>query len=429
MSLSRSTVLLLVAAAALLASFAIDLHLTRHYAGVDLRDKVVGSRSLLEGRSLYFDPWRPGEAEELADPMLPLGTTLTRYTGTPFQALLMAPLAKMPFGTARLAWLLAQYALLLLALWTTARAYGPRGPQQVAVLAGVLMLFLAARSWHLHVERGQVYVIAAAMIAGLFAAVAARRELAMGVLVAALVLLKPTYAVIAAPLLLVATPRVWLGGGGFLLGTAGVFALLPGGLRAWAEYRTAMQAWSGFIGRGEPPVTEAVQGAYPATIEGIAGLDGHHPMEFEDGSVTSILYAFGVELPGWAPWALFIAMALAVVLVAGRRLRRLPATDLLLLGFCGWTVLMWLLPVPRFDYQVVHWAAPLAVLLLTHRRRPFAWDLLATIAAALLLGAWPMLPVNVLLAEAIMVALVAVALWRRMAQDPVAPDGVRAPAR
>ncbi len=417
MSFSRSTVLFLVMAIALLVSFAIDLHLTRSYAGVDLRDKVVGSRSLLEGRSLYFDPWRPGDPEQLADPMLPPGTTMTRFTGTPFQALLMTPLAKLSFGTARLVWLVLQYALLLWAVWLVWRNYGKDDVQGLLIAAGVLVLLLFSRSWHLHVERGQVYVIAATLIAGLFASLAARRDVLTGVLVAALVLLKPTYAVIAAPLLLVARPRMWLGGGGFLLTMAGVFAVIPRGLRAWAEYRTAMQAWSGFIGRGEPPATEAADYGYPATIEGLSALNTHHPMEFEDGSVTSILYAFGVELPGWLPWALFALLVVATLLITGKRLRRLPASDLLLLGFCGWTVLMWLLPVPRFDYQVVHWAAPLLVLFCTHRDRPFGWNMLALIAAALFLGAWPMLPVNVLLAEMIMVLLTRAMLWRRSQQQ------------
>jgi len=143
-------------------------------------------------------------------------------------------------------------------------------------------------------------------------------------------------------------------------------------------------------------------------------------MEFEDGSIAAILHAFGWELPGWMPGALFVLLVAGVMGLAGRRMKHLRPGDLLLMGFCGWTVLMWLLPVPRFDYQVVHWAAPLTVLLLTHTDRPFAWNALAVVAAALLLGAWPMLPVNVLMAEMIMVGLVGAVLWQRLNTAPSA---------
>jgi hypothetical protein len=420
MSLSRSAVLLYLVVAATLVSLAIDVHLTRSYGGVDLRDKVVGSRSLLAGRSLYYDPWSPGDPEELADPMLPPGAAMTRYTGTPFQALLLAPLAKLPYGLARWLWLLAQYALLFLAVWLAGRTHGTSHVAQWLVMAGVLLLFLGSRSWHLHVERGQVYVIAAALIGGLFATVATGRAALTGVLATALLMLKPTYAVVVAPLLWVVPRRAWWGGMGALLVLLAVFAVLPGGLNAWAEYRTAMTAWGQFIGRGEPPVTALAHSGYPATIEGISGMDRHHPMEFEDGSIAAILHAFGWELPGWMPGALFVLLVAGVMGLAGRRMKHLRPGDLLLMGFCGWTVLMWLLPVPRFDYQVVHWAAPLTVLLLTHTDRPFAWNALAVVAAALLLGAWPMLPVNVLMAEMIMVGLVGAVLWQRLNTAPSA---------
>lgn len=402
------------------ACFMVDLHLTRHYGGIDLRDKVVGSRSLMEGRSLYYNPWRPGDPERLADPMLPPGTAMTRYTGTPFQALLMAPVAALPFGEGRMAWLVIQYALLIGSVLFTARAFGRDDPARQAVVAAVvLLLFVACQSWRLHVERGQVYVLPMAVLALLFVALKARREVATGVLIAVLVLIKPTNAIIAAPLLLVATWRTWAGAAGFTALMAGAFALLAGGLRAWAEYFAAMRAWNSLPDPSEPPVVEGANYTYPSVIEGMAGLDAHHAMEFENGSIPAILHVLGLDIPAWTPWALLVALLLGIVLVAGRRLRRLPAWDLLLLGFCCWVLFMLFLRVPSFDYQVVVWAAPLVVLLLSHGKQPLAWNVLALAAAALLLGALSLLPVNVLLAEAIMLGLVGQVLWK----------GLRAPSR
>lgn len=418
MHLPRRTVLLLAMAAALLMSMLIDLHLTTSYPGVDLRDKVVGSRSLLAGRSLYYDPWRPGDPEELADPMLPPGTSLTRFTGTPFQALLTAPLAPWPFRSTRLLWFVLQYALLIGAVWMVVKVYGSSEEQRTMVMAAVLVVIMASRPWHLHVERGQVYVLAMALMAGLFAGVARKRDLLAGVLAAALVLLKPTYGLIALPLVVQATRRLWIGGIGFLLVMAGVFALIPDGLRSWVEYGEAMKVWSSQPGMGEPPVTGPADYSYPAVIEGITDMQAIHPMEFEDGSALSILSGLGKPVGAGVAWALFAAFLLGVLLLTARKLRRLRPSDLLLLGFCCWSVLMMLLPTPRFDYQVVQWVAPMAVVLLTYPKRPFAWNVMAVFAAALIIGAWEVLPVDTLLAEAIMLLLIGALLWERMQAPP-----------
>lgn len=172
---SKNKVLLVALALITMFSLLTDLHLTRKYAGVDLRDKLVGSRSIIAGRSLYFDPWRPGEPEIFADAMVPAGAGMTRYTGTPFQALLTAPLAILPYKVARFAWLPLQYALLILAAWLAAMAVGGSADERIRAITIVLAIMLASSSWRLHVERGQLYVLPAFLIACIFAATAKGR--------------------------------------------------------------------------------------------------------------------------------------------------------------------------------------------------------------------------------------------------------------
>ncbi|MFN3875372.1 MAG: glycosyltransferase family 87 protein, partial [Flavobacteriales bacterium] len=234
--------LVLAMGAALVLSLAIDGWLTRRYAGVDLRDKVVGARSLMAGRSLYFDPWRPGDDERFADPSVPPGATMTRYTGTPFQALMLAPLGSLPYSTIRLTWLLIQYALMVAAALLAFRASDDRSARAMVLAAAVLAIALASGWWRLHVERGQVYVAFAALLAGLFWSLRRERPGLAGVLAAILVLMKPTHAFLLLPLAWRAERRMLLGGLSLALVAAGVFALLPNGLRAWAEYAEAMRA-------------------------------------------------------------------------------------------------------------------------------------------------------------------------------------------
>lgn len=392
-----------VLAAAILLSLIIDSSLTRKYGGVDLRDKVVGARSLMAGRSMYFNPWSPGEAERFADPMVPPGAIMTRYTGTPFQALMMAPMGVLSFGSLRLPWLVAQYALLLLAIVLAHRALAEKGWRMELVTGLVLVAVLASTSWRLHVERGQVYIGFAALIAALFWSLAKERHLLAGVLAAALVLFKPTYAFLLLPLVLRVNVRLITGAAILLMTCAGVFAIIPNGLASWGEYLEAMRAWSAMPGVGAPPSTNPDAFTYPATIEGLSNLRDHHAMEFENGSVAAVLIAVaGIELPGLLPWAVYAMVLLGAAIVFRKRIMSLPRVHLLLLGFAAWTALMMLLPTPRFDYQLVHWIAPAMLLLHAWRERPMASNALLAIAGVLVVGGWSVLPVNILLAEALL---------------------------
>lgn len=408
--MSHSRLLNLIIGAALLFSLAIDFSLTRKYGGVDLRDKIVGARSLMAGRSMYFSPWSPGEPERFADPMVPPGASMTRYTGTPFQSLVMAPLGMLPFGAARLPWLLLQYALLVLAVVLARRAFDGADGRGALLAGAVLVALLASASWRLHVERGQVYVVFAALIAGLFWSLTKARHLLSGGLAAALVLFKPTYAFLLLPLVLRLNARMLMGAALMIGASAAAFAVVPNGMNAWREYLEAMRIWSTMPGLGAPPSSDPGAFTYPAVIEGLANLREHHAMEFENGSVAAVLLAVaGRSLPAWLPWAAYGAVIIGGLLLLRRSATAASPGQLLLLGFMAWSVLMMLLPTPRFDYQLVHWVAPV-LLLLNRQRRPFIVDALLILAGGLVVGAWSILPVDILLAEGLLLLVCAWAL-------------------
>jgi hypothetical protein len=397
-------VLLLAALALVAAALLIDLHLTRKYGGIDLRDKVVGARSLLEGRSPYFEPWQPGDPERFADPSVPPGSPLTRYTGSPFQALVMAPLARAPFPATRMAWLFLQYAMLLfsvgLMLRETQRGSGFSAAAALAVLAVVVL----SGSWRLHVERGQVYTIFALLIALLFVAANRRQDLLLGALGALLILFKPTYGLLLLPLAVRLNARMVLGGVATVVVAMTPFLFLPGGFSSWVEYGEAMAIWGANPGEGAIPPTGA-EFAYPAVIEGSTALWDHHPMEAENGSVAAILHAFGIPIPAAAAYLTVLLLMAAVAVPFWGRLRRTPLTDLLLFGFCLNTVLMIMLPTLRFHYQFVVWTAPLLYVLLSRTRLTPGWTVAAVAAGLLVVGGLELLPVNVLLAEFILLGL------------------------
>lgn len=386
-------------------SFMVDLHLTRKHGGVDLRDKVVAARSLAAGRSLYYHPWRPGEPERFADPSLTPGTIMTRYTGSPFQALLMVPMAGFTFTSMHLGWLFMQYALLLGAILLMYLTFGSKSRPDRIAMALFAVILVSSDSWRLHVERGQVYVIFAFLIAAMFISLARKKEFLFGVLAVTMVLLKPPALLIFVPLAFRGTRRIWAGGIAMVLVTAGIFAVMPHGMRSWQEYFNAMKEWSSLMGAGGPSVVYPGLFAYPATIEGSNILTIGHSVGFEDGSVFVILKALGILLPKWTAYATVMVFFSLSGSLLWKHFNKLSSSDLLLLGFCGWLIFMLMLPVPRFNYQFVLWTAPLCYALLNYRDRPFGWSTLMAFAAILILGGWSVLPVNVLLAEGVFLGL------------------------
>ena len=391
----------------LLAGLLVDLHLTRKYGGADLRDKVIGSRSLLEGRSPYFEPWRPGDPERFADPMVPPGSELTRFTGSPFQALFMAPMAPVHFPTMRLLWTFLQYALLLLTVGLMYKAFGTSNKVHLITAFAVLAVIVSSGSWRLHVERGQIYVIYAVLIAGVFLAAHTRSHGTLGVLGAILVLSKPTYGLLLLPLVFHLTWRMLAGGAVTIMLALVPFLFLPDGFSSWAEYSEAMKIWGANPGKGAIPPPVAMDYTYPAVIEGASNLADHHTMEAENGSITTILLTFGVGIPDVAPYVLTLLLIGIVLLPWWKQWRQLPATDLILLGSCFNTILMMLLPVLRFHYQFVMWTAPILYVLLKIKEPRPEWTLGAIFAGLLVVGALELLPINVLLAEMILLVLIA----------------------
>src|SRR5207253_10639814 len=63
------TLLLQFGAAVTLAVLALTFLDVFHYAGVDLRNRVVGARVLLAGEDPYAFRWQPGLPLELLDPV------------------------------------------------------------------------------------------------------------------------------------------------------------------------------------------------------------------------------------------------------------------------------------------------------------------------------------------------------------------------
>ena len=138
-----------------LHSFVVSLGDTKQYAGVDLRNKVVGARYLLAGLDPYAIEWNP-PSEWFLDPRRSYPGP-SRTTVTPLVLMAYCPLAWLPYPTQRIIWALIEWFTMILCILVLMRI-APRGMARFIFLVFALLFFVSGYFWRLHVERGQYYI-------------------------------------------------------------------------------------------------------------------------------------------------------------------------------------------------------------------------------------------------------------------------------
>lgn len=204
------------------------------YAGVDLRNRVVGARVMLAGYDPYTFVWESGMPEEWLDPVY--DPKAHRLTITPPMLLVYAPLAPLPYSTIRFLSLLAEWTALIASLALLARSLSEQRYRAI-FLVGATLFVIATDVWRLHVERGQIYVfqLLALSVAIYCSRVGAVDSLAAGAALGVLGLMRPNLLVMAPGLLLMRQWRAF----GSLTGTVGIgltiaFLMLP--TSSWPSY-------------------------------------------------------------------------------------------------------------------------------------------------------------------------------------------------
>lgn len=127
----------------------------RDYAGIDLRNRVVGARVMLAGHDPYTFHWQRGMPEEWLDPAH--DWKVHRLTVPPTTLWLYAPLTPLPYRAIRLISCLLEWLALAVSLALLVRLV-PRTQGRVLFLAVAVAFFVLGDFWRMHLERGQVYV-------------------------------------------------------------------------------------------------------------------------------------------------------------------------------------------------------------------------------------------------------------------------------
>jgi hypothetical protein len=355
----------LLAAAILVAAlgFVEDVMNTRDYGGVDLRNRVVGARVMLEGLDPYHFKWSGEYPDTLLDPVDNPANEVSRVTVPPSLLMLHMPFAGLSYSVQRTMWLCAQWLLLLASLLLFSRCARSRDQ---ALAIWIIWLFIAATPiWRFHVERGQIYILFV-FLAALSFWLSRRpwRYAALwgGAVLGAAASMRPTLALVLLPLLFF---RKWKLAAGLAAGLAFflLLSVLISGVPVWKDYAGAMRHHEkDNLGLAQP---ESLERGY-GLIEGMDNLREFMPFPHINTSLQwKIKEVFGADVRSGA---LFVMLGAVLLLAAAFlwwfRGRRVTLEAAYLAGFSIVLVCEFFIPAIKAWYANIMWIVPFSLVVL-----------------------------------------------------------------
>ncbi len=356
-------VLLCFAVVVAALGFVKDVYHTLDYGGVDLRNRVVGARLLMEDLDPYYFRWSEGNADTLLDPIDNRDNEVSRVTVAPTVLMLHAPLAGLPYSAQRMVWLFLQWLLLLAGLLLFAKCAPGRNEAKAVWIIGLLLA--ATPIWRFHVERGQVYVLFVFLIA--LSCWLCRRplkhaELWGGLALGVAVSMRPTLVFICLPMLFFRRWKLLAGATAGLL----VLVLLSAaifGIPVWTNYSSAMRLHD----KDSLLLAQTDRFEYDyGTVEGMDNLQEYMAFPDINTSAQSVLFrAFSLSARSGA-----LALMLGAVLFAFAlyllwfRKREVPLDVVFLAGCVIALTCEYLIPGRKAYYANILWLVPLALLVL-----------------------------------------------------------------
>jgi hypothetical protein len=369
-----------ILALAVVMAVLMDFNNTCKFGGVDLRNRVVGARLLLAGKDPYTYKWKPGEPERFLDKCDNFSMPVNRVTASPAALLLYAPLAWLDYSYIRVAWFFIQWACFF-TLAAMLAACARAGAARNAMLLVLAVVFAMGDSWRMHVERGQVYVLFALLLAAAYWV--GRKEndrasLACGLILGVTAALRPPLILVAAPFLLTWRWRTLLGIAVGVLLAAGL-PVLFGGWNCWHNFFHAADLWGRYSLGQLDWLSGTASFPLPTEVEGVYNLSLYFKQFLEtNSSLGKVLRLPNVECLEVVFVFLLVAYGwlLGHVWRPGRKL-----TTFLIAGITCGMLAEFFVPAPRYSYSNITWAVPVCLLLIQEG----SWVLLKSKLAPLLI--------------------------------------------
>jgi hypothetical protein len=357
--------------------FIVDFSNTLNYGAVDLRNRVVGARLLLEGKDPYYFKWQPGMPDTLLDPLDDPKRMVSRVTVPPTVLMVQAPLARLNYLTQKIIWFLLQWGLFIGTVIIFYKlATSPIKRNLLLIIS--LLFFSGSYFWRFHVERGQIYILYVFLLSCAYWLAQKPfktfkyNHILSGFLVGLTASFRPPVVLMFIPMFLYNQWQLLIGSiVGILSGLFISFAFA--GTFIWKNYLSAIKGYAEPSSGNSLGNSSNVNITYPEQIEGMNNVAKYINFTSRD---TSFINFFQLKLGLNIDPRIFLILLIVVLLVISlfiyKNRRDVNTINLVFIsGVFIYLISEYFIPTPRSTYNNVQWIMPVALIILSYKELDF----------------------------------------------------------
>jgi len=336
---------------------------TLKYGALDLRNRVVGVRVLLDGEDPYFFKWEQNTPEEFVDARdFYSNFPMSRLTTPPTVLLLHFPFASIPYKTQQILWAFIQWLLLLLSIILLSSTTDSIMKKKIIWIIGLLII-ASSFFWRLHIDKGQIYILFLFMIILSYWLIKKKdNHILSGFILGLTVSLRPPVILMGIPFLIKKRWKfIFSGLAGILISFVSSLFIAPFSL--WKSYFNSME----FHEKFHLLIIRPTYSFYnKRIIDGIKHAIFSADIAIEDSSIQDILRIFFnlkvkaiiLEL------SLFICILVLTILLWRRIIRSKGNIYLYYIGIVFVIISSFFLPAARLSYMNIYWLLPFSLIVL-----------------------------------------------------------------
>lgn len=334
---------------------------TLKYGAIDLRNRVVGTRVLLDGKDPYFFKWDQNTPEEYVDARdFYIDLPVSRLTVPPSVLMLHAPFVYIPYKTQQILWAIMQWILLLLSILLLSNTTDSIIKKKILWIIGLLII-ASSFFWRLHIDKGQIYILFVFLIS-LSYWFAKRKEnyIFSGFILGLTASFRPPVILMGIPFLI---KRKWK----FIVsGLAGIIvsfvsSLLIAPFSIWKSYFNSME----FHEKFHLLIIQPTYGFFNKNVvDGIKNAIFSANLPIEDSSIQDMLRIFfNLKTKANILELSLIICILVLTIFLWRRIDRIKdSLSLFYIGIVFVIISSFFLPAARLSYMNVYWLLPLSLI-------------------------------------------------------------------
>ncbi len=336
---------------------------TLKYGALDLRNRVVGVRVLLNEEDPYFFKWEQDTPEEFVDARdFYSNFPMSRLTVPPSVLLLHSPFASIPYKTQQILWAFIQWLLLLLSIILLSNTTDSIIKKKIIWIIGLLII-ASSFFWRLHIDKGQIYILFLFMIILSYWLVKKKDNYILsGFILGLTVSFRPPVILMGIPFLIKKKWKFIISGiTGMLISFVSSLFIAP--FPFWKSYFNSMEFHEKFHLLIIRPTYSFFN---KIDVDGIKNAIFSANLPIEDSSIQDMFrIIFHLKVKAIILELSLIICISVLIFLLWKRIVKTKSNDILFyIGIVFVIISSFFLPAARLSYMNIYWLFPLSLIIL-----------------------------------------------------------------